>query len=76
VKRKRVEARLQNLELLVSEAGSASKLAQAAGTSESYLSQIRSEIPTRKGTARGVGDRLADKLERAVGRRSRSPATV
>lgn len=66
MRRSRIEARLQNLELLVSEAGSASKLARLAETSESYLSQIRTQLTTPQGTARGVGDRLADKLERAM----------
>ena len=66
--RKREEARLQNLELLVAEAGSAVKLARRAHTSESYLSQIRCRLPTAKGAARGVGDALTQKLERAMGK--------
>lgn len=58
--------RLHNLELLVAEAGSAAALARRAGTSESYLSQIRNQLTTPKGTPRGVGDNLASKLERAM----------
>lgn len=58
--------RLSNLELLVAEAGSAAALARLANTSESYLSQIRNQLTTPKGTPRGVGDDLATKLERAM----------
>ena len=64
--RKREEVRLQNLELLVGEAGSAVKLARQAKTSASYLSQIRRGLPTAMGNARGIGDQLAHKLEVAM----------
>lgn len=64
----REKARLRNLELLVTEAGSAVKLAQLANTSPSYLSQIRRRLLTATGSSRGVGDRLAQKLERAMGK--------
>ena len=66
--RKREEARLRNLELLVAEAGSAVKLARLANTSASYLSQIRRRLLTATGSSRGIGDRLAQKLERAMGK--------
>jgi len=68
MKRKREGVRLTNLERLVAEAGSATKLARLAHTSESYLSQIRRQLPTRKGTPRGLGDDLAAKLETAMGK--------
>ena len=68
MKRKQVQARLQNLELLITEAGSAAKLARIAGTNSSYLSQVRNQMPTKKGTPRGVGDDLAEKLERSMGK--------
>lgn len=67
-KQERDEVRLRNLELLVAEAGSAVQLARRAGTSESYLSQVRRGLPTPKGTARAVGDALAHKLEEAMGK--------
>lgn len=66
--RTRVRVRLRNLELLIAEAGSAAALARRADTSESYLSQIRNQLTTPKGTPRAVGDNLATKLERAMGK--------
>ena len=68
MKRKPEQVRLQNLELLIAEAGSAAKLARIAGTNSSYLSQVRNQMPTRKGTPRGVGHDLAEKLERGMGK--------
>ncbi len=68
MKRKTEQVRLQNLELLIAEAGSAVELARRVGTSSSYLSQVRNQMPTRKGTPRGVGDDLAEKLERGMGK--------
>ena len=64
--RKRSPIRLNNLERLIHEAGSASKLASAAGTNSSYLSQVRNQLPTRNGTPRSIGDALAVKLESAM----------
>jgi SOS-response transcriptional repressor LexA len=66
MKRKINRIRLKNLELLISEAGSAAKLARTAGTSSSYLSQVRNQLPTKKGTPRAIGDDLAIKLEKAM----------
>jgi SOS-response transcriptional repressor LexA len=66
MKRKPEQVRLHNLELLIAEAGSAAALARLAQTSDSYLSQIRRQFTTRKGTPRGVGDELAQKLEQAM----------
>lgn len=68
MKRRHETVRLRNLERLVAEAGSAAALARLAQTSESYLSQIRNQLTTPKGTPRGVGDDLAGKLERAMGK--------
>jgi SOS-response transcriptional repressor LexA len=68
MKRRHEHVRLSNLELLVAEAGSAAELARLAHTSESYLSQVRRQLPTPKGTPRGIGDELAEKLERALGK--------
>lgn len=58
--------RLGNLELLIKEARSAANLARAANTNSSYLSQVRHQIPTRKGTPRAIGDDLAQRLEKAM----------
>jgi len=64
--RKIKQIRLNNLELLISGAGSAAKLARTGGTNSSYLSQVRNQLPTEKGTPRGIGDDLAIKLEKAM----------
>ena len=64
--RKHIPIRLKNLEILIREAGSAASLARAAGTNSSYLSQVRNQLPTKKGTPRGIGDDLAAKLETAM----------
>ena len=66
MKRNIGQIRLQNLEILIGEAGSAVKLARAAGTNSSYLSQVRNQLPTKKGTPRGIGDDLAVKLESSM----------
>lgn len=68
MKRRHEQVRLSNLELLIAEAGSAAELARLAHTSESYLSQVRRQLPTPKGTPRSIGDELAEKLERALGK--------
>jgi SOS-response transcriptional repressor LexA len=68
MKRRHEQVRLINLEVLVTEAGSASALARLANTSESYLSQIRNQLRTPKGTPRGVGDDLAAKMEQGMGK--------
>lgn len=60
------QIRLHNLEALITEAGSAAKLARMAGTNSSYLSQVRNQLPTKKGTPRSIGDELAGKLEKAM----------
>jgi SOS-response transcriptional repressor LexA len=68
MKRKHDHIRLRNLELLILEAGTAAQLARIVGTNSSYLSQVRRQTPTRKGTPRRVGDDLAEKLERGMGK--------
>jgi len=68
MKRKHEHLRLENLELLITEAGSAVELARRVGTSSSYLSQVRNQMATRKGTPRGIGNDLAEKLERGMGK--------
>ncbi len=68
MKRKQEHVRLQNLEILIAEAGSAAELARRAGTNSSYLSQVRRQMLTPNGTPRGVGDDLAAKLECGMGK--------
>jgi SOS-response transcriptional repressor LexA len=68
MKRQREQVRLNNLEILIAERGSAAKVAQLAGTSESYLSQVRRKMRTQKGTPRGLGDELAARLEKGLGK--------
>lgn len=64
--RKQHRIRLDNLERLVTEAGSAKRLAELAHTSSSYLSQVRNRSRSRVVPSRGVGDDLASRLERAM----------
>ncbi len=68
MKRPQARVRLSNLESLIAEAGSVVALARLAKTSESYLSQIRNQFRTPKGTPRGVGNNLAAKLEQGMGK--------
>lgn len=68
MKRQREDIRLNNLEILIAEAGSATRLAQLASTSESYISQVRRKMRTAKGTPRGIGDELSARLERGMGK--------
>ena len=66
--RPREQVRLNNLEILIAETGSAAKVAQLASTSASYLSQVRRKMLTQKGTPRGLGDELAARLEKGLGK--------
>lgn len=60
------QVRLNNLETLIAEAGSATALARLASTNSSYLSQVRHQTLTQRGTPRAIGDSLARKLESAM----------
>ena len=42
------QIRLKNLELLIVEAGSATKLADLVDTNSSYISQVRRQMPTNQ----------------------------
>ncbi len=68
--RPRAVHRHRNLERLIKEAGSVSRLARLAGTNGSYLSQVRNRTPTPAGRPRGIGDRLASMLEAGMGKPS------
>ena len=62
------EIRRENLELAIKRLGSAAKLAEAAGTSPAYLSQIRNRAPDSKtGTPKMMGDAMARRIEMALG---------
>ncbi|MYE81674.1 MAG: peptidase S24 [Gammaproteobacteria bacterium] len=60
--------RLKNLARLVAEAGSVSELARRAAVSGSNLSHVRAGTPYASGSPRRMGDRLAAKIERAMGK--------
>ena len=63
------ELRLENLETLVQEAGSAAALARASGVSPEYLSQIRNRaIDKKTGKARNLGNQAARRLEDGMGK--------
>lgn len=66
--RRQHQVRLDNLERLIAEAGSAKRLARLAGSSGSYLSQVRNRRRSPAGSARRIGDHLAARLEKAMGK--------
>ncbi len=68
--RRQHQIRLANLETLITEAGSAAKLARRANTSGSYLSQVRNQLLSTTGTPRTVGNDLAERLEHSMGKSS------
>lgn len=58
------EIRLDNLDILIEEYGTQDKVAEAAGTSSVYLSQIKNRSADAKtGKLRQMGDDMARKLE-------------
>lgn len=57
------EIREKNMLVLAAEAGSIKELAKRAGTAENYLYQVRSNTNKRR-----MGDRVARKLEQAMGK--------
>lgn len=61
--------RRANLLLLIREKGSIAQVARDSNTSEKYLSQIVNRVVQVRGREpRGVGDALAEKLERGCGK--------
>jgi len=63
------EIRLENLETLVREAGTAEALAEKSGISPVYISQIRGRaLEAKTGNVRNLGDRAARKLEQGTGK--------
>lgn len=63
------DIRLENLEMLVNETGTADALAERSGLSPVYLSQIRSRAIDRKtGKPRNLGSQAARKLETGTGK--------
>lgn len=62
------EIRRTNLERLIARVGSMEALAEAAGTSSVYLSQIRNRAPDAKtGRPREMGSQMAQRLCAAAG---------
>jgi len=62
------EIRRENLEVAIKRLGTAARLAEAAGTSAAYLSQIRNRTPDSKsGTPKMMGDAMARRIEAALG---------
>jgi SOS-response transcriptional repressor LexA len=62
------EIRRDNLLLAIAKFRTAASLAEAAGTSAAYLSQIKRQTPDSKtGKPKGMGDDLARNIERAIG---------
>lgn len=59
--------RLANLFRLIDEAGSITKLAERCGTPASHISNIKNRVTTN-GKVREIGDALALKLERGMGK--------
>jgi phage repressor protein C with HTH and peptisase S24 domain len=62
------ELRLENLRALVAEFKTADAVAKLADTNAMYLSQILNGAKSSAGNARGVGDKLARKLEEGCGK--------
>lgn len=62
------ELRLENLRALVAEFKTADAVAQRAQTAPMYLSQILNGAKSSTGNARGIGDKLARKLEDGCGK--------
>ncbi|TEA79814.1 hypothetical protein [Allopusillimonas ginsengisoli] len=63
------DLRLENLELLIAEAGTAEALARLCDLSPEYLSQIRNRALDRKtGRPRNLGNQAARKLEQGTGK--------
>lgn len=57
------EIRIKNLKTLVAKFGTIAAVAKLCDTAPSYLSQILNKVPSSTGVARGIGDKLARKLE-------------
>ena len=57
------ETRMTNLQVLIQEAGNAAELCRRCSADPTYLSQLVTGVITPAGTTRGVGDKLARKLE-------------
>lgn len=64
----RPSPRLNRLKQLIAEYDTIVAVAEAAGVSEKYLSQILNGTPLPSGNPRGVGDALATKLELGCGK--------
>ncbi len=61
------EIRIKNLRILVEKFETISALANASDTAANYLSQILNRVPSSTGEPRGIGNKLARKLEVGAG---------
>src|SRR5471032_159553 len=61
------EIRIENLRFLVKQFKTADAVARRAETAPMYLSQILNQVKSSTGTSRGVGDKLARKIEVGCG---------
>ena len=57
-----------NVLLLIDEAGSTSELASKTGIAVSYLLQIKNKNAIQNGKPKGIGDKIAAKLEDGIGK--------
>ena len=57
------QIRIKNLRLLIEDAGTIVSLAEKCDTSPAYISQIINGVTSKTGVPRGIGDKLARKLE-------------
>lgn len=62
------EIRKNNLELLILEFGTVAALCKKADVSASNISQIRTDVKLPSGSPRGMGHKLARRLEVAAGK--------
>lgn len=62
------ENRYSNLLLLIEEAGSVSRLEGRTGVTANYLRQIKNKNAIQNGKPKGIGDKIAAKLEDGMGK--------
>lgn len=60
------QIRRENLEFLIREAGTASRLAVLASVPQPYISQVRRAVPHSNGSPRVMGHDVARRLEAAM----------
>ncbi len=69
-----IDRRIENLKLILSEMGDKNgrggtkKLAELAGTTPTYISQLANGHKNKTGQVRAIGSRLAERIEKAAGK--------